>query len=242
MKIPKIHGAALTARSALLVFAACGSEAAGGSTDATTLEAELTAATESAGSAGSVASACFETFKGCASAAGADVASCKSELKACLPDAPPAPSCGGMSSSESDGGVARDDGDAAEPKRGRSGGRMGDHMAGMFGDGGVLTHGSRGDGGFDGDGHHDRAERGPRCRAPHLEDGALGKCRETAAASSDAAAAQTAHARCVAHAFADRIGELCTKAETLCAEPTAPSDVCARVTAACSAFAADAGI
>jgi hypothetical protein len=240
MKITKIRGAASVARSALLVLAACGSEAAssGSSSDATTLEAELTAATESAGSAGTVASACFETFKGCASAAGADVASCKSELKACLPDTPPAPSCGAMSSSESDGGVARDDGDAGESKRGR----MGGHMAGMFGDGGVLAHGARGDGGVAGDGDHDRGERGPRCRAPRLKDGALEKCRETAAASSDPAAAQTAHASCVAHAFADRIGELCTKAETLCAEPTAPSDVCARVTSACSAFASDGGI
>lgn len=238
---------ALAGCSALFAFAACGSEGAATSStsDVTALEAELAAAAQSEDSAKSVASACFQTFEACASAAGADVTTCKSELKACLPDVAPAPSCGGSGAGEGDGGVSdggMSDGD--DDDRGKSlrrGGRG--RMGGMGSDGGVFGHGDRADGGAsDDDDDHDGARRGPRCRAPRLTDGALAECRDEVASSSDPSAAQGAHSRCVTRAFAGRMAELCTKAQALCADPAAPAEVCARVSSACSARSGDAGI
>ncbi|MFM2420301.1 MAG: hypothetical protein RL385_5024 [Pseudomonadota bacterium] len=256
MKI-STRGSSLLAGLSVLLGAACGSTGSeSAAADVQTIEGELAAATESATAASSVASDCFATYRTCKSAADADVAACRTALEACLPAEAPKPSCEGDAGTPSlpvagDAGAPRVHaaGDAGMHTHAQDGGMMGgrpsvgkgvkDADAGV----GSLTEDSDTDEATDEGGKGSKAGRGGRCEAPKLGAGKLGHCRDAATVAAAASTTTTmptvesSHHKCMKDAFGDRIQQLCQKAEKLCADTTAPQDICTRITAACASSA-----
>ncbi|MFM2420625.1 MAG: hypothetical protein RL385_5348 [Pseudomonadota bacterium] len=255
MKI-STRGSSLLAGLSVLFGAACGNTGGeSAAADVQTIEGELAAATESATAASSVASDCFATFRTCKSAADADVAACRTALQACLPAEAPKPSCDGDAGTPS----LADVGDAGAPRvraAGDAGVRAPVQDGGMMGgrpsvgkgvkdaDAGVgsLTEESDTDEATDEGGKGPGRGRGGRCEAPELGAGKLGHCRDAATAAAASVttavpAVESSHNKCMKDAFGDRIQQLCQKAEKLCADTTAPQDICTRITAACASSA-----
>jgi hypothetical protein len=158
------------------------------------------------------ADACFATYETCATASGADVEACLDALHACLPPPPRPP--GGPGPGHGDGGCDHD-GDRPPPPDG-------------FGpppDGGRPPPPG-------GDGQH----RPPPPLPPPEE---VQACRDAldaclvATPSETETCRDTAHA-CVRDAFAAAFQARCEEAATRCAEPGAPADKCADITARCA--------
>jgi hypothetical protein len=253
MKI-STRGGSLLAGLSVVFGAACGTAGTdSAASDVQTIEGELAAATSSATAASSVASDCFATFRTCKSAAGADVAACHTALEACLPAQAPKPSCDGDAGTPSlppvgDAGAPRvhAEGDAGLHAHAQDGGMMGAHPGmgkGAKGaDAGVgsLTESSDTDEASDEGGKGPMGGHGGRCEAPKVDAGKLGHCRDAATAAAATTTTTTmstvesSHNKCMKDAFGDRIQKLCQKAAKLCADASAPQDICTRITAACA--------
>ena len=105
----------------------CSSDGANsGGTDVASEEAALSAAQDSLATAKEQAKACFETFRSCKEASGADAQACRDALKACLPaEAPEPPHCGGVRGQRADhapgddaaAGAGGEDGGGAHGRR-----------------------------------------------------------------------------------------------------------------------------
>ncbi|HET9956096.1 MAG TPA: hypothetical protein VFQ61_16430 [Polyangiaceae bacterium] len=124
-----ILGFSMTLGAALAgSISGCSSETGSSSTgaDVASDEAALSAAQGSLASAKEQAKACFDTFRSCREASGANVQACRDALKACLPaEAPKPPHCGAPSGQRGDksGGddaAAGSSGDEHEGGHGRA--------------------------------------------------------------------------------------------------------------------------
>ena len=218
----------------------CSSSAQPGtSADVASDEAALDAAQTSLSSAKEQASACFDTFRTCSTADGADIEVCREALTACLPTDAVVPSlCGAGRGGH---GHARDDDSAG----------MGslpdvDDDTSAGGRPAMLAHPHRGErhpagvdealAGDTGD-----VEEGHRhgCEKPPI-DAAVKGCAENASATLDDPtaidAASTAHADCMNNAFANYFEHICTEATARCGDAAAPADTCARIAEMCSAI------
>lgn len=198
----------IVAGSVVALFYACADDGASSSSDELLSTEDSIAALHASGAeAQAAAKACFDTFKTCEESAAGGSTTCRDQLKACLPDAPPVPQgCGGDHGERGDGGAKSDAGVAPAPAptgdagRGpRAGGddgrgRGGDGGASRSGDGGVSHAGPQGPGqgfggqfggqsgagGFGGFGPGRGGEHGGICGGFDFPRGALGVCRDDA--------------------------------------------------------------
>jgi hypothetical protein len=138
-----------------------GSSEGSSSGDLSATVSSLANAEDSFESAREAAKACFDAFRTCVEADGADLAACRATLTDCLPDeAPLPPRCGGDDDGDAtadEGAEGGDEGDATEPPDGRRppGADDGDGLTGPgFGFGGDGKDCDRpgDDDGGDGDG------------------------------------------------------------------------------------------
>lgn len=230
------------------------------SEDLSTAVANLEDTADSLDSARDEAGACFEAFRGCASADGADLEACRLTLSECLPDeAPLPPRCDIGAGEGGDDGVRPPPDRLPPPGTGEGEGEECEE-----GDGGLreppeegddvrpLPPGEReeGTGEDEGvreaadvevivhEGRRDEGGEGVRCERPDVPGDRIDGCREVVesrlAEGGREEDARAAHAACVGDAFEDHLAGLCERAGELCSADDAPADLCARVSEACA--------
>jgi hypothetical protein len=130
-----------------------------------------------------------------------------------------------------------ENGIAGAPNRGEEEGQMGVAGARAMGDNdhekGVA--GARPVEDNDSDDDFDHAAR---CKAPAVEKGKLGDCRDAASKSleqgTDSTSASTAHQACVKDTFDKAIGEICKIADKVCGTSNASTKECTTIESVCS--------
>lgn len=203
-----------------------------------TAQGDVVAAQDSLDASREAARVCFDAFRTCKEAEGADIKACKDTLRACLPaDAPKPRKCGGGGGGEHE--HARCDGGPPPPPPGDGSARPEPPPAPS----GAPSGPPPGDRPRHGDGDG-RGPGGKECGKPPVREGGVKKCRDQAGSALDAKgtedtsttdATAEAHDSCVTEIFkVDAIGPACDRALALCSQSDAPADVCVTVRTSCA--------
>ena len=183
------------------------------------------------------ADACFTAFDACANAEGADVEVCKADLKACLPPPPEGKKPWGDKPPPPPGDHVCDGGHPEGPPPIAGADTSKPELGGPEGNrpppppGGLNTDGTHPPDGKPGD--------GPGRPPPLPEKAAIEACRAAFDACLsqtpvDSAACRDAEKACIGAAFEAAFAARCEEAATRCANPDAPADKCAEITARCA--------
>jgi hypothetical protein len=184
-------------------------------------ESDLTGTEDSLDNSRAQAKVCFDAFRSCLAAEGADRDACRSQLKSCLPDDVPMPRrCGphpGRPPKDGDGGLP-----PPPPREGE-------------GAGAEVAPQHLGGGGREGAGKG----RGDKCGKPPVPRERIERCKAEASNAGETAnadAPESAHKACVGRAYGEELDRLCARAGALCANAIDADvqAVCARVQAACA--------